>query len=68
MEIADCFRSKGMIAGEMYDRVNTAKPRQKKMRIFFDVLESGGTPAKAEFWKLLKEKEPHLVDELESGH
>ncbi|KAA0718723.1 NACHT, LRR and PYD domains-containing protein 3 [Triplophysa tibetana] len=68
MEIADCFMSQGMIRDEMYNRVNTAETRQKKMRIFFDVLESGGTRVKAEFWKLLKEKEPHLVDELESGH
>ncbi|XP_065118223.1 E3 ubiquitin-protein ligase TRIM47-like [Paramisgurnus dabryanus] len=66
MEIADCLMSKYMITGEMYKKVHSAEPRQEKMRIVFDVLESGGSAVKAEFWRLLKEREPHLVDELES--
>ncbi|XP_065118189.1 NACHT, LRR and PYD domains-containing protein 1 homolog [Paramisgurnus dabryanus] len=66
MEIADCLMSKYMITSEMYKKVHTAEPRQEKMRIVFDVLDSGGSAVKAEFCRLLKEKEPHLVDELES--
>lgn len=66
MEIADCLMSKYMITSEMYKKVHSAEPRQEKMRIVFDVLESGGSAVKAEFCRLLKEKEPHLVDELES--
>ncbi|XP_073712133.1 NACHT, LRR and PYD domains-containing protein 1 homolog isoform X2 [Misgurnus anguillicaudatus] len=66
MEIADCLMSKYMITSEMYKKVHSAEPRQEKMRIVFDVLDSGGSAVKSEFWRLLKEKEPHLVDELES--
>lgn len=56
-----------MITSEVYKKVHTAEPRQEKMRILLDALDSGGAGVKAKVWKLLKETEPHLVDELESG-
>ncbi|XP_058650152.1 NACHT, LRR and PYD domains-containing protein 1 homolog isoform X2 [Onychostoma macrolepis] len=67
MTIADGLRTKDMIPGEMYSKVHAAEPRQEKMRLLLDILESGGAAVKAEFYRLLKKNEPHLVDELESG-
>ncbi len=65
MTIADGLRTKNMIPGEMYSKVHAAETRQEKMRLLLDVLESGGAAVKAEFYRLLKENEPYLVDELE---
>lgn len=67
MTIADGLRTKDMIPDEMYSKVHAAEPRQEKTRLLLDALDSGGTAVKAEFYKLLKNEEPHLVDELESG-
>ncbi|KAK2900603.1 hypothetical protein Q8A67_008718 [Cirrhinus molitorella] len=67
MAFADCLKSKNMISSEMYNKVHAAEPRQEKMRLLLDVLDSGGASVKAEFYRLLKETEPHLVDDLESG-
>ncbi|KAG1939606.1 caspase recruitment domain-containing protein [Pimephales promelas] len=66
--IADGLSAKDMIPGEMYSDVNAAKTRQEKTRLLLDALNSGGASVKAEFYRLLKEKEPYLVDELETGH
>ncbi len=65
--IADGLRTKDMIPGEMYSKVHAAETRQDKMRLLLVVLDSGGAAVKAEFYRLLKENEPYLVDELESG-
>ncbi|KAL1247754.1 hypothetical protein QQF64_023130 [Cirrhinus molitorella] len=65
--IADGLRTKDMIPDEMYSKVRAAETRQEKTRLLLDVLDSGGAVVKAEFYRLLKEEEPHLVDELESG-
>ncbi|RXN15126.1 LRR and PYD domains-containing 3-like protein [Labeo rohita] len=67
MAIADCLKRKNMISSEMYSKVHAAEPRQEKMRLLLDALDSGGAAVKAEFYRLLKENEPHLVDDLESG-
>ncbi|XP_058625779.1 uncharacterized protein LOC131536730 isoform X3 [Onychostoma macrolepis] len=67
MTIADGLRAKGMITPEMYDKIHDTKPRQNKMRALLKALDSGGASVKAEFYRLLKENEPHLVDELDSG-
>ncbi|KAL1280833.1 hypothetical protein QQF64_015433 [Cirrhinus molitorella] len=67
MAIADCLKRKNMISREMYSKVHAAKLQQEKMRDLLDVLDSGGASVKAEFYRLLKETEPHLVDDLESG-
>uniref|UniRef100_A0A673KDD9 FIIND domain-containing protein n=1 Tax=Sinocyclocheilus rhinocerous TaxID=307959 RepID=A0A673KDD9_9TELE len=50
-----------MIA-DAYSKVHAAEPRQEKMRLLLDVLDSGGAVVKAEFCRLLKEKEHYLVD------
>lgn len=65
MEIADCLRSSDMITSEMYKNVHTAEPPQEKMRILFTVLDSSET-LKAEFYRLLEEKVPLVVDDLKS--
>ncbi|RXN20154.1 LRR and PYD domains-containing 3-like protein [Labeo rohita] len=67
MIIADGLRTKDMIPDEMYSKVHAAEPRQEKTRLLLDVLNSGGAAVKAEFYRLLKKEEPHLVKELESG-
>uniref|UniRef100_A0A671TF02 CARD domain-containing protein n=1 Tax=Sinocyclocheilus anshuiensis TaxID=1608454 RepID=A0A671TF02_9TELE len=67
MTIADGLRTKDMIPDEIYSKVHAAEPRQEKTRLLLDALDSGGASVKAEFYKLLKNEEPHLVDELESG-
>ncbi|XP_016408561.1 uncharacterized protein LOC107740602 isoform X2 [Sinocyclocheilus rhinocerous] len=67
MEIADGLRAKGMITTEMYNEVHVTEPCQNKMRVLWKALDSGGASVKAEFYRLLKEKEPHLVDDLVSG-
>ncbi|XP_067308670.1 NACHT, LRR and PYD domains-containing protein 1 homolog isoform X2 [Pseudorasbora parva] len=68
MAIADGLWTKDMIPDEMYSKVNAAEIRQEKTRRLLDALDSGGSSAKTEFYRLLKENEPYLVDELESGH
>ncbi|XP_057190996.1 NACHT, LRR and PYD domains-containing protein 1 homolog isoform X2 [Triplophysa rosa] len=65
MEIADCLKSKKMITDEMWSEVHAENTHRKQMRILYMVLISGGPSVKAEFYRLLKEKEPHLVDSLE---
>ncbi|XP_036416601.1 NACHT, LRR and PYD domains-containing protein 1b allele 2-like [Colossoma macropomum] len=65
MEMVDCLHSKNMITAEMYSNIQNATPSQKQMRILYRVLDSGGKSVKAEFYKVLKVKQPFLVDELE---
>ncbi|XP_048019012.1 NACHT, LRR and PYD domains-containing protein 1 homolog isoform X2 [Megalobrama amblycephala] len=67
MPIADSLKSKNMITTEIWGKIKAAEPKQQKMRELLEALESGGDSVKAEFNRLLKENEPHLVDELESG-
>ncbi|XP_060768423.1 NACHT, LRR and PYD domains-containing protein 1b allele 3-like [Neoarius graeffei] len=67
MEIADYLKSKNMISDEMYNDINVGSTPYKQMRLLYRSLESGGRVVKAEVYKILKEKEPFLVDELESG-
>ncbi|KAL7834396.1 hypothetical protein SRHO_G00286430 [Serrasalmus rhombeus] len=65
MEIVDWLHSKNMITDEMYSNIQIATPSQNQMRILYRVLDTGGKAVKAEFCKVLKEKQPFLVDELE---
>uniref|UniRef100_A0A672RX81 FIIND domain-containing protein n=1 Tax=Sinocyclocheilus grahami TaxID=75366 RepID=A0A672RX81_SINGR len=67
MEIADGLCAKGMITTEMYNEVHVKEPCQNKMRALWKALDSGGPSVTAEFYRLLKEKEPHLVEDLVSG-
>ncbi|XP_051718827.1 NACHT, LRR and PYD domains-containing protein 1 homolog isoform X12 [Ctenopharyngodon idella] len=67
MAIADSLKSKNMITSEIWGKIKAAEPKQQKMRVLLEALDSGGDSVKAEFYRRLKENEPHLVDELESG-
>ncbi|KAI5630401.1 caspase recruitment domain-containing protein 8 isoform X8, partial [Silurus asotus] len=67
MEIADGLKSRNMISDEMYNNIRVEPSSYKQMRLVYDALHSGGGAVKAEFYKILKEKHPHLVDDLESG-
>ncbi|XP_051718743.1 NACHT, LRR and PYD domains-containing protein 1 homolog isoform X4 [Ctenopharyngodon idella] len=67
MAIADSLKSKNMITSEIWGKIKAAEPQQQKMRVLLEALDSGGDSVKAEFFRLLKENEPHLVEELESG-
>uniref|UniRef100_A0AAY5EDW4 CARD domain-containing protein n=1 Tax=Electrophorus electricus TaxID=8005 RepID=A0AAY5EDW4_ELEEL len=66
MEIADCLQSKNMITDETYDKIHTEKTPQEQMRILNQALRSGGQNMKDEFYKILKEKQPFLIKDLES--
>ncbi|XP_053473568.1 uncharacterized protein LOC128603282 [Ictalurus furcatus] len=65
MEIADSLRSKEMITKEMYSYIEVQSTPQEKMRELYKHLESGGRKVKAEFYQILKKKQPFLVEELE---
>ncbi|XP_036436227.1 caspase recruitment domain-containing protein 8-like isoform X2 [Colossoma macropomum] len=67
MEIVDHLLSKEMISKEMYNKIREEKTSQEQMRILYDGLHSGGAAVKAEFYKILKKKQPYLMDELEAG-
>ncbi|KAI4903193.1 hypothetical protein NFI96_007944 [Prochilodus magdalenae] len=67
MEIVDCLRSENMITAETYSTIQTTAPSQEQMRILYSVMESGGAAVKVEFYKVLKQKQPFLVDNLEAG-
>ncbi|KAI4872472.1 hypothetical protein NFI96_028957, partial [Prochilodus magdalenae] len=66
MELADSLQSKKMIGDEMYNNIKVAKTSQEQMRILYDVLQSGGTAVKAEFYEVLKLQQHCLVEELEA--
>ncbi|XP_060776916.1 NACHT, LRR and PYD domains-containing protein 14-like isoform X2 [Neoarius graeffei] len=67
LEIADTLLTKKIINNEMYSVLNEATTPQEKMRKLYRFLDSGGRAAKAEFYKVLKEKELLVVNDLESG-
>ncbi|XP_060753944.1 NACHT, LRR and PYD domains-containing protein 1b allele 3-like isoform X2 [Neoarius graeffei] len=67
MPIADCLRSKKMITGEMHSLVGAATTPQEQMRTLYRFVDSEGRAVKEEFYKILKEKHPYVVDDLESG-
>ncbi|XP_036436225.1 uncharacterized protein LOC118814633 [Colossoma macropomum] len=67
MEIVDHLLSKEMIGEEMYNEIRREKTSQEQMRILYDGLHSGGAAVKVEFYKILKKKQPYLMNELEAG-
>lgn len=67
MEIADCLKSKNMIRDEMYYDIKEESTSYKQMRLLYRSLDTGGRAVKEEFCKILREKEPFLVNDLESG-
>ncbi|XP_060785444.1 uncharacterized protein LOC132891662 isoform X2 [Neoarius graeffei] len=66
MEIADTLLTKNIIRKENYSEIFNASTSQEKMRILYRCLDSGGMETKAEFYRLVKKKEPFLVHDLES--
>ncbi|KAI5087103.1 NACHT, LRR and PYD domains-containing protein 1b allele 2, partial [Silurus meridionalis] len=64
MEIADGLKSRNMISDEMYNNIRVEPSSYKQMRLLYNALHSGGRAVKAEFYKILKEKHPHLVVDL----
>lgn len=67
MEVADRLISKNMITTEAYNKIHEKSPSQEQMRLLYKSLDSGGTIVKAEFYQILRNKHPFMVDELESG-
>ncbi|XP_053340953.1 uncharacterized protein LOC128511930 [Clarias gariepinus] len=67
MEIADHLKARDFITNEMYSNIQVKATPQEKMRTLYTCLDSGGTSVKTEFYKILREKERFLVDDLESG-
>ncbi|XP_076867062.1 NACHT, LRR and PYD domains-containing protein 1b allele 3-like isoform X2 [Brachyhypopomus gauderio] len=67
MEIADGLQSKSMISDEMYSSIQAARTSQERMRILYQALTSGGRAVEEEFYGILKQKQPFLLKELESG-
>ncbi|XP_060776340.1 NACHT, LRR and PYD domains-containing protein 1b allele 3-like [Neoarius graeffei] len=63
----DTLLTKKIINSEMYSVLIEATTPQEKMRKLYRFLDSGGRAAKAEFYKVLKEKELLVVNDLESG-
>ncbi|XP_058247576.1 uncharacterized protein LOC131354217 [Hemibagrus wyckioides] len=62
LEIADTLLTKKLITHEMYNEMIEARTPQNKMRILYRHLNSRAVTA--EFYKILKEKQPDVVDEL----
>ncbi|KAL6463253.1 hypothetical protein MHYP_G00276440 [Metynnis hypsauchen] len=66
MEMVDHLLSKKMISEEMNNKIRGEKTSQEQMRILYAGLHSGGAAVKAQFYEILKEKQRHLVDDLEA--
>lgn len=64
MGIADVLRDRRMITVEMYNIIRAVESNHNKMRELFNALDSGGDHVKAEFYRLLVENEPYLVNDL----
>ncbi|XP_036376151.1 NACHT, LRR and PYD domains-containing protein 3-like [Megalops cyprinoides] len=65
--IADSLLAQGMIQNEEYSDIRAAVTSQEKMRVLYTVLHSGGAAVKSEFYRILRDKNSHLVQELEQG-
>ncbi|XP_036436880.1 uncharacterized protein LOC118815053 [Colossoma macropomum] len=69
-EIADHLM--GKMTNEIYNNIVTATPHQQQMRMLYvQVLNPGGATVKAEFYRILKIKQPYIVEDLEArpaGH
>ncbi|XP_060732017.1 MORC family CW-type zinc finger protein 3-like [Tachysurus vachellii] len=65
LEIADTLLTKNLIRNELYNDIMEATTSQIKMRILYSCLNSGGNAVKAEFYKILKQKQPEIVNYLD---
>ncbi|XP_071002051.1 serine/threonine-protein kinase/endoribonuclease IRE1-like [Oncorhynchus clarkii lewisi] len=64
MPIADDLLRRGMIQYEMFANISTSKTNPGKMREVYKALQSGGTPLKAAFYRILLKNERLLVINL----
>uniref|UniRef100_A0A673WCC1 CARD domain-containing protein n=1 Tax=Salmo trutta TaxID=8032 RepID=A0A673WCC1_SALTR len=67
MPIADDLLRRGMINYEMFANITTSKTNQGKMRELYKALQSGGTPLKTAFYRILLKNERLLVINLGKG-
>ena len=64
MAIADDLLGKDMIQNEMYSIIDVAETSEKKMRVMYKALRSGGPLIKSAFYTALQTNEPNLVKDL----
>ncbi|XP_030629367.1 NACHT, LRR and PYD domains-containing protein 3-like [Chanos chanos] len=64
MPLADSLLSLGMLHEETYSQISAARTRQEKMRALLTALRSGGDRVKSAFYSVLRDVEPHLLQEL----
>lgn len=64
MPIADDLLRRGMINYEMFANITTSKTNQEKMKEVYKALQSGGTPLKTAFYRILLKNERLLVINL----
>uniref|UniRef100_A0A8C8D0C6 CARD domain-containing protein n=1 Tax=Oncorhynchus tshawytscha TaxID=74940 RepID=A0A8C8D0C6_ONCTS len=64
MPIADDLLRRGMIQYEMFANISTSKTNPGKMREVYKALQSGGTPLKAAFYRILLKNERLLIINL----
>ncbi|XP_052375465.1 uncharacterized protein LOC118371195 isoform X4 [Oncorhynchus keta] len=66
MAIADDLLGEDMIQDEMYSIIDVAETSEKKMRVMYKALRSGGPLIKSAFYTALQTNEPNLVKDLAS--
>uniref|UniRef100_A0A8C7W875 CARD domain-containing protein n=1 Tax=Oncorhynchus mykiss TaxID=8022 RepID=A0A8C7W875_ONCMY len=66
MAIADDLLGEDMIQDEMYSIIDVAETSEKKMRVMYKALRSGGPLIKSAFYTALQTNEPNLVNDLAS--
>ncbi|XP_041920120.1 NACHT, LRR and PYD domains-containing protein 1-like isoform X2 [Alosa sapidissima] len=64
MPIADALLSKGLVHPEKYSEIRAAATSEAKMREIYECLRSAGAGAKAAFYGVLLQEEPHLLQDL----
>ncbi|XP_038845490.1 uncharacterized protein LOC120044867 isoform X2 [Salvelinus namaycush] len=66
MAIADDLLGEDMIQDETYSDIEAAETSEKKMRVLYKALRSGGPMIKSAFYTALQTNEPNLVKDLAS--
>ncbi|XP_073712789.1 guanylate-binding protein 4-like [Misgurnus anguillicaudatus] len=65
MPIADKLLANNMITQEKHSKITARVAHQDKIRLLLSVVNSGDAALKLSFFKVLKEEEPILIQELE---